>query len=87
MAYFVAMLFKRSREAEYQETIICLAAFIDYNEVNRENFDYIIAEFDKLFLNNRDKNRTKKLFVKFCFKYKAIWHEILGPEAEIKNTE
>jgi len=77
VAFFIAMLFKRSQEAKYQESIIYLGNFIEYNEVNRENFDYILAEFDKIFLNNRDLKRTRKLFIKFCFKYKTIWHEIL----------
>jgi len=86
-AYFIAMLFKRSREAEYQEAMIYLKEFIENNDVNRENFDHILTEFDKIFLNNRDMKYTRKLFVKFCFKYKPIWKEILGPEAEIKNTE
>ena len=87
MAYYLAMLFKRSRNAEYQESIIYLGNFIEHNEVGRKNFDYIMVEFDKLLLNNQDRERTKKLFVKFCFKYKTIWHEILESEVETKNIE
>ena len=74
IAWFVWEFGRGKDRIEYIHSIGFLETFIESCDINNENFDYIMSEFDKLngFMQ-RDTDRNKKLFVRFCFKFKDEW--------------
>lgn len=82
---FCVLFFKGVKAGRYDQDIAFLEDFINTSDVNKANFKYINKRFVEL--DNIDKKRTQKLFTDFCFKYKSIWHEVVGNEDFIANSK
>lgn len=81
---FSLLFFKGVKEGKYDQEIAFLEEYIRTKAVNRKNFDFINKRFMEI--TNCDKKRTRELFVEFSFKYKSIWHEVVGHEDYLENS-
>ena len=65
----VILLICRAKQQRYDNDMNLLDEAITHWQVNQCNYDEINNTFDRVYRNNLDPNRTKKLKAKFMVKY------------------
>lgn len=73
ISIFIWVFISIVKSPRYLQDIIWLETFVTLAQPTERNFKFILDRFDELAKNNCDKDRTKKLFFKYRYKYGTFW--------------
>jgi len=81
--FFTMFLLGLSKKQRYEQDMIFLESCLHNWIITKRNFDYLMKEFNAVYRNNQDENRTEIAWNLFVEKYKKFFPELVDNKEKV----